>query len=156
MTLLRWQRPEVPQWSPFRHLSSLREEIDRLFESPMAELTQSSGQFLNGWMPPVDLYEDKDNLHLKTELPGMSKDDIEISIHDGVLTLSGERKLDEKYESAETYRSERCLGRFQRTLTLPSQVNADKVKAHYQDGILTVLMPKAEESKPKHIEIKAS
>jgi len=156
MTLLRWQRPEVPQWSPFRHLSSLREEIDRLFESPLAALTQSSNQFLSGWMPAVDLYEDKDSFHLKAELPGMSKDDIEISIHEGVLTLSGERKVDEKYQSAEVYRSERALGRFQRTLTLPAEVNADKVKAHYEEGILTVLLPKAERSKPKHIEIKAS
>jgi len=156
MTLLRWQRPEVPQWSPFRHLSSLREEIDRLFESPLAELTQSSSQFLSGWMPAVDLYEDKDNLHLKAELPGMSKDDIEISIHEGVLTLSGERKLSERQQAGEIFRSERALGRFQRTLTLPAQVNAEKVKAQYKDGILTVLLPKAEASKPKQIEIKGS
>jgi len=156
MTLLRWQRPEVPQWSPFRRLSNLREEIDRLFESPMAELTQASHQFLNGWMPAVDVHEDEDNLHLKAELPGMKKDDIKISIHEGVLTLSGERKLDEKYKDAEVYRSERCLGRFQRTLTLPTMVNPEKVKATYRDGVLTVLLPKAEESKPKHIEIKAS
>jgi len=156
MTLLRWQRPEVPQWSPFRHLSSLREEIDRLFESPLAELTQSSNQFLSGWMPAVDLYEDKDNLQLQAELPGMDKEDIQIEIHEGVLTLSGERTLDKQYATSAVYRSERALGRFQRTLTLPAQVAAEKVKAHYKDGILTVLLPKAEESKPKHIEIKAS
>jgi len=156
MTLLRWQRPEVPHWSPFRHLTNLREEIDRLFESPMAELTQSSHQFLSGWMPAVDVYEDKDNLHLKAELPGVNKQDIQISVHEGVLTLSGERKPDEKYKDADVYRSERCLGRFQRTLTLPAQVNPDAIKATYKDGILTVLLPKAEASKPKHIEIKAS
>ncbi|MBN2506835.1 MAG: Hsp20/alpha crystallin family protein [Verrucomicrobia bacterium] len=156
MTLLRWQRPELAQGSPFRHLSTLRDEIDRLFESPLSALTQSSNQFLSGWMPAVDLYEDKDNLHLKAELPGMNKNDIEISIHEGVLTISGERKLDEKYREAEVYRSERTLGRFQRTLTLPAQISADKVKAYYQDGLLTVLLPKAEESKPKQIEIKAS
>jgi len=134
----------------------LREEIDRLFESPMAELTQSSHQFLSGWMPAVDVYEDKDNLHLKAELPGVNKQDIQISVHEGVLTLSGERKQDEKYKDADVYRSERCLGRFQRTLTLPAQVNPDAIKATYKDGILTVLLPKAEASKPKHIEIKAS
>jgi len=156
MTFLRWQRPEASQWSPFQHLSSLREEIDRLFESPLTALTQSSNQFLNGWMPAVDLYDDNDNLHLKVELPGMNKDDIAISIHEGVLTLSGERKVDEKYREAEVYRAERALGRFQRTLTLPAQVDADKVTAHYRDGILTVVLPKAEASKPKHIDIKAS
>jgi len=156
MTLLRWQKPEAPHWSPFRHLSNLREEIDRLFESPLAELTQSPHQFLSGWMPAVDVYEDKDNLHLKAELPGINKEDIQISVHDGVLTLSGERKPDEKCQNAHVYRSERSLGRFQRTLTLPAQVNPDKIRATYKDGILSVLLPKAEESKPKHIEIKAS
>jgi len=156
MTLLRWQRPELPHWSPFRHLSSLRDEIDRLFESPLSALTQSSHQFLSGWMPAIDLYEDKDHFHLKAELPGMKKEDIEIAIHEGVLTLSGERKLDTQCQNAEVYRSERALGRFQRTLTLPAQVSAEKVKAQYKDGILTVVLPKAEESKPKHIEIKAS
>jgi len=156
MTLLRWQKPEVPHWSPFRHLSSLREEIDRLFESPLSDLTQSCSQFLNGWMPAVDLYEDKDNFHLKAELPGMNRNDIAISVHEGVITLSGERKADEAEETSEVYRSERILGRFQRTLTLPAQVDAEKVKAHYKDGILSVVLPKAEASKPRQIEIKAS
>jgi len=156
MTLLRWQRPEVAQWSPFRNLSNLREEIDRLFESPLAEMTRASDQFLSGWTPAVDLYEDKDNLYLKAEVPGMKKEDIIISIHDGVLSLSGERKHEEKHSTAEVYRSERFLGRFQRTLTLPTLVDTEKVKATYTDGILSVTLPKAEESKPKQIEIKAS
>jgi len=156
MTLLRWQKPEVPRWSPFRHLSSLRDEIDRPFDSPLAELTERSHQFLSGWMPAIDVYEDKDNLYLKVELPGMNKEDIEISIHEGVFTLAGERKQDSKYNDAEVYRSERFLGRFQRTLTLPTLVSADKVKATYKDGLLNVVLPKAEESKPKHIEVKTS
>jgi len=156
MTLLRWQKPEIPRWSPFRHLASLREEIDRLFESPMSEMTQSSHQFLSGWMPAVDLSEDKDNLYLKAELPGMQKADIEISIHEGVLTLAGERKMDGKYQGAEVYRSERFLGRFQRTLTLPTLIDAEQVKASYKDGLLHMVLPKAEESKPKHIEVKSS
>lgn len=155
MTLIRWQRPEVPHWSPFRHLTNLREEIDRLFESPLADTTRSSHQFLNGWMPAVDLYEDQDNLYLKAEVPGMKKEDIGIALHEGVLTLAGERQQEPQHAQSEVYRSERFLGRFQRTLNLPVQVDADKVKATYQDGILNVVLPKAEESKPKHIEIKA-
>jgi len=122
----------------------------------MAELTHSSHQFLSGWMPAIDLSEDKDNLYLKAELPGMNKDDIEISIHDGVLTLAGERKQDPKYQDAEVYRSERFLGRFQRTLSLPTLINTEKVKATYMEGLLYVVLPKAEESKPKHIEVKTS
>jgi len=131
----------------------LREEIDRLFESPLAEMTRTSQQFLSGWMPAMDVHEDKDNLYVKAELPGMRKEDIDISIHDGVLTVAGERKEDEKYHQAEVYRAERFLGRFQRTFTLPTLVDANKVKASYKDGILMVILPKAETAKPKQIEV---
>jgi HSP20 family protein len=156
MSLTRWQRPELNVWSPFRHLSLLRDEIDRLFDSPLDALTSNSQQFLNGWLPTIDLYEDRDHLVLKAELPGMKKEDIDISLHGEVLTLSGERKEEETFDKAETYRAERFLGRFQRTLTLPVRVDASKVQASYKDGILTVTLPKAEEAKPKQIEVKVS
>jgi len=156
MALIRWQRPEMNVWSPFRHLSALRDEIDRLFESPLDELTRSSQQFLSGWLPTLDLYEDRDHLVLKAEVPGMKKEDIDISLHGDVLTLSGERKEDESFEKADTYRAERFLGKFQRTITLPVSVDANKVQASYKDGILTVTLPKAEEAKPRQIEVKVS
>jgi HSP20 family protein len=156
MSLTRWQRPELNVWSPFRHLSLLRDEIDRLFDSPLDALTSNSQQFLNGWLPTIDLYEDRDHLVLKAELPGMKKEDIDISLHGEVLTLSGERKEEETFDKAETYRAERFLGRFQRTLTLPVRVDASKVQASYKDGILSVTLPKAEEAKPKQIEVKVS
>jgi len=153
MRLTRWQRPEITAWNPFRQLSTLREEIDRLFESPLSALTEGTQPFLSGWLPAVDLYQDKDNFTVKAELPGMKKEEIDISLHDGVLTLSGERKSEQKYDTAEVCRSERFLGRFQRTLSLPSLVETEKVKATYKDGILTVVLPKVEEAKPKQIEI---
>lgn len=156
MSLTRWQRPELNVWSPFRHLSMLRDEIDRLFDSPLNALTSNSQQFLNGWLPTVDLFEDRDHLVIKAELPGMKKEDIDISLHGDVLTLSGERKEEETFDKAETYRAERFLGRFQRTLTLPVAVDASKVQASYKDGILTVTLPKAEEAKPKQIQVKVS
>ncbi len=156
MALIRWHRPEMNVWSPFRHLSTLREEIDHLFESPLNALTSDSQQFLNGWLPTIDLYEDKDHLTLKAELPGMKKEDIDISLHGDVLTLSGERKEEEVYDKAETYRAERFLGKFQRTMTLPVAVDASKVQASYRDGILTVTFPKSEEAKPKQIEVKVA
>jgi len=156
MSLTRWQRPEMNVWSPFRHLSMLRNEIDRLFDSPLDALTSSSQQFLNGWLPTMDLYEDRDHLVLKAELPGMRKEDIDISLHGDVLTISGERKEEETLDKAETYRAERFLGRFQRTLTLPVAVNASQVQASYKDGILTVTLPKAEEAKPKQIQVNVS
>ena len=156
MTLTRWTKPEVTSWSPFWQLSTLRDEIDRLFESPLTELTRSSQQFLGGWLPAVDLYEDKDNVFVKAELPGMKKEDIDISLHEGVLTLAGERKEEKETKDAEVFRSERFLGRFQRTISLPSPVQMDRVSAAYKDGILTVTLPKTEEVKPKQIEVKVS
>ena len=153
MRLIRWQRPETTVFDPFRQLSSLRDEIDRLFESPLSTLTEVTQPFLSGWLPAVDVFQDKDNITVKAELPGMKKEEIEISLHDGALTLSGERKVEQNHENAESCRSERFLGRFHRTLPLPASVDAEKVKATYKDGILTVVLPKAEEAKPKQIEV---
>src|SRR2546421_13063856 len=113
--LTRWQRPEVANWPVFGRLTSLRDELDRLFESPLEALAQSS-QLLSGWTPALDIYEDKDNLFVKAELPGMKREEIEVSLHDGALTISGERKNDNKHEGAEVYRSERFVGRFQRAV----------------------------------------
>ena len=149
---MRWQRPELATWPGFGRLTNLRDEIDRLFEAPLAELTRTS-QLLSGWTPAIDLYEDKDNVFVKAELPGMNKEDIEVSFHNGTLSVSGERKSEKKHEDAEVYRAERFFGRFQRAVTLPTPVAADKVKAQYQDGILTITLPKTEEAKPKHIDV---
>jgi len=154
MTLMKWTKPEVAGWTPFWQLNNLRDEIDRLFESPLAEFNRGAQQFMGGWGPAVDLYEDKDNLVVRAELPGMKKEDIDISLHEGVLTLSGERKEESQHKDTEVYRAERFVGRFQRSLTLPRPVTADQVQATYTDGILTVNLPKTEESKPKQIAVK--
>jgi len=154
-SLTRWQRPELSTWPGFGRLTNLREEIDRLFEMPLAELARSS-QLLSGWTPAFDVYEDKDNVFVRAELPGMRKEDIDLSLHNGSLSVSGERKGEEKLTEAEVYRSERFFGRFQRTITLPTPVAVDKIKAQYKDGILSVTLPKAEEAKPKHIDVNVS
>jgi HSP20 family protein len=152
--LTRWQRPDLSVWPGFGRFFGLRNELDRLFE-PLAEFARGS-QLLRAWNPAIDLYEDKDNVTVKAELPGLKKEDIDVSLHDGVLSISGERKSEEKFENAETYRAERFVGRFQRPVTLPSPVSADKVQAQYKDGILTVTLPKTEEAKPKQIEVNVS
>jgi HSP20 family protein len=151
-SLIRWQRPGLAGWQSFGGLSGLRDEIDRLFEVPLSEFTRTS-QLLSGWTVALDVYEDANNVYVKAELPGMKKEDIDLSLHDGCLSISGERKSETSHEGAETYRAERFFGRFQRTVTLPTPVAADKVKAHFKDGILTVTLPKAEEAKPKHIDV---
>jgi len=152
MNIVKWQRPSLTSWPSFGRLSDLRDEIDRLFESPLTELTRTS-QLLSGWTPALDVYEEKDNFLVKAELPGMKKEDIEVSLHDGSLSISGERKTESKHEEADVYRTERFFGRFQRTITLPTAVAADKVKAAYKDGVLTVTLPKTEEAKPKQIDV---
>jgi HSP20 family protein len=136
-------------------LSDLRDEIDRLFEAPLAELARTSN-LLSGWTPALDVYEQKDNFVIKAELPGMKKEDITVSLHDGSLSISGERKSETKHEDAEIYRAERFFGRFQRTVTLPASVAPDKVNAQYKDGILTVTLPKTDEAKPKQIDVSVS
>jgi HSP20 family protein len=153
MTLTRWHKPENWQWAPLQQLSSLRDEIDRLFESPFS-LLQEKQPFFTNWGPALDLYEDKDNIYLKAEVPGVKKDDIEITLHEGTLTLSGERKGDKRVEGAIPLRGERFVGRFSRSVTVPTPVETDKVTASYREGILSVVLPKAEEAKPKQIQIK--
>ena len=154
MNLIKWQRPTLRTWPGLGRLSDLRDEIDRLFESPLGETRNS--QLLSGWTPALDVYEEKDHFTVKAELPGMKKEDIEVSFHDGGLSISGERKSETKHEAAELYRAERFFGRLQRTVALPTPVAVDKAKASYKDGVLTVTLPKTEEAKPKHIDVSVS
>jgi HSP20 family protein len=147
MTIARWQTPE----SAFEQLFQLSDEVNRLFNAPQGGITRN--QPFNTWAPLVDVFEDPDRVTVHIEVAGMRKEDIDVSLHDGALTISGERKLSEAHAKAETYRSERFFGRFQRSVTLPAPVAADKVKASYKDGILTVILPKADEAKPKQIEV---
>ncbi len=152
MNIVKWQRPPLANGAGFGRLSDLRDEIDRLFDSPFSELTKTS-DLLAGWTPALDVYEDKDNYTVQAELPGMKKEDIEVSLHEGVLSISGERKSETEKEDAEVFRAERFVGRFQRTVTLPASVAADKVKAAYKDGVLTITLPKTEAAKPKQIDV---
>ena len=152
MNIVKWQRPALSNWAGFGRLANLHDELDRLFESPLSELTRTS-HLLSGWNPALDVYYEKVSFVVKDVLPGMKKEDIEVSLHDGSLSISGERKAESKHEDSEVYRTERFFGRFQRTVTLPATVAADKVKAAYNDGILTITLPKTEEAKPRKIDV---
>ena len=129
-------------WPTFGRMLSLQNELDQLFETP-----------IRAWAPVLDVQEDKDNFVIRTELPGLRREDIDVSLHEGAVIISGERKVEEVKEGVEIHRQERFYGKFQRALTLPAPVAADKVKAQYKDGILTVTLPKAEEAKPKAITV---
>ena len=139
----------------FIDLNRIRSEIDHLLQDPFSALTQGTS-FFEGWTPALDIYEDKDKYVAKGELPGMKKEDIDVSLDGNTLTISGERKREEEKKEGDTYRSERYFGRFQRTVTLPAAVDANKIQALYKDGVLTVTVPKTEEAKPKQIEVKTS
>jgi HSP20 family protein len=151
MQLIRYQTPELSNWPTLDRWSNLRDELNSLLDFPF--LTNSNRQDLfSGWSPALDLYQNNDDVIAVLELPGMRKEDIEISLHDGTLTISGERKNSSSNgEKAE--RTERYVGSFRRSITLPARVDTSKVSATYRDGILTVTLPKAEEAKPKRIEV---
>ena len=141
MKLMSYERPGSVGLN-FGRLSNLQDELDRLFESPR-----------NNWLPALDVQEDKDNFVVRAELPGLKREDIEVSLHDGALSISGERKTEVKQEGVAVHRQERHYGKFERTLTLPTPVAADKITAQYKDGVLTVTLPKIEEAKPKKIDV---
>jgi len=148
MNIIRYHKPET--WNPFDRLENLREEVNRLFEG---SLPGWGGGLLSGWNPTLDITEDKENVYVKAELPGMKKEEIDLSLHDNVLTLSGERRQEKREGEGKAIREERVFGRFQRNVALPAPVNSEGVKAVYRDGLLTVELPKAEEAKPKQIEV---
>jgi HSP20 family protein len=152
MQLIQRESNDLANWSPLDQLMNLRKQLNRFMDSPFPELARTT-EFFNGWVPPLDLFEDKDSLVAKLELPGMKKEDIEITLQDGVLTVSGERKETINTEPGELHRSERFHGRFTRSLALPKPVISEKTKASYKNGLLTITLAKTEDAKPKQIEI---
>jgi HSP20 family protein len=152
MNLIRYQPPELAPWSAADRWSNLRDDLNSFFELPLWSNFGRAGQLFTGWSPALDLYQSNDNVTAVVELPGMRKEDIDISLHDGTLTISGESKR-ESSNGEKAERTERYVGSFRRSIALPTRVDASKVSATYQDGILKVTLPKAEEVKPKQIQV---
>ena len=151
MNIIRYQRlPQHELSVAFDRFANLREEFDRVFDTSFGSVFRPLGS-LNRWNPAVDVYQNKDQYTVHAELPGLKKEEIELSLNGDTLTISGERKQETKSE--EGSRTERFFGKFQRSVILPVPVNAEKVNATYKDGILTVVLPKAEEAKPKQIPV---
>ncbi len=155
MSLIRYYSPELSRWSPFERLSSLRDEVNRFFEGASSGSTRDAGLFTE-WAPALDVLQDRDSVYVKVELPGLKKDEIDISVHEGMLSVSGERKQESEAGEAGSFRSERFFGRFHRSVALPATVDNSRVTASYKDGLLVVTLPKAEEAKPKQIEVNVS
>src|SRR6266446_1674598 len=146
MNLIRYQAPDSAAWSTLDRWSTLRGELNSFFDMPFWSGFGRAGQLFTGWSPALDLYESGDHFVATVELPGMRKEDIDISLHDGTLTISGERK-GESTNGEKAQRTERYVGTFRRSIALPTRVDASKVNATYQDGILKVTLLKADEAK---------
>lgn len=143
------------RFSPTSELRRMQQEFDRLFESFFPARPDGNGDVETAlWSPRVDLAETDDTYLIQLDVPGMKKDAFNINYQQGVLSVSGERKAEETEEKANYVRMERSYGHFYRSFTLPKAIKEDKIEASYQDGVLTIRVPKAEESKPRRIQIR--
>ena len=146
----------IVRWEPLRDLMMTQREFDRLFREAFSPALGEGEVSTRTWAPPVDIFENGDNLVLKAELPGINPDDVEIRVEDNTLYLKGERKFEKEVKEQNYHRVERSYGTFTRTFSLPNSIDSDKVAANYKDGVLTLTMPKKEEAKPKTIKINVS
>ena len=143
----------IVRWEPFRDLLTTQREFDRLFKEAFSPMSGETEVSTRSWAPPVDIYETEDAIVLKAELPGIDPKDVEVRVEDNTLYLKGERNYEKEVKEQNYHRIERSYGSFARSFTLPNSISAEKVKAEYKDGLLTLTMPKREEAKPKTIKI---
>ena len=146
----------IMKYDPFRELRGLQDEMNRLFLSNFSR-GAADGELMRGaWSPQVDIFENKDQIVLEAELPGMKPEDVDISIENNVLTLRGERRFEKKDDGDNFHRVERSYGSFTRSFTLPPTVSAENADAVFENGVLHLTLAKREEAKPRRIEIKSS
>ena len=143
----------ITRYDPFRDLRMLQDEVNRLFSSNLSGAFSDQGIARGAWAPSVDIYENKDQIVLEAELPGMNREDFDLSIENNVLTLRGERRFEKRDESDNYHRVERSYGSFTRSFTLPQTISPENVTAEYKNGVLRVLLQKREEIKARRIEI---
>lgn len=145
------------RWEPAREISSLQQEMNRLFNTffdvPAGGATTGGNGGARRWVPAMDLVETDEHFVLRADLPGMSHDDVDLSLEDNVLTLSGERKSEHEERGEGFYRVERASGAFSRSLTLPEGVDGDAIQATFDKGVLEVRIPKPEQRKPRKLQI---
>jgi len=144
---------ELTPWRPFRELTTLRDEMDKMWNRFLGEWP-SMEPFKGEWMPSLDVSETKDNIVVKAEVPGMDAKDIDISLANDILTVKGEKKQEKEEKEENYHRVERSYGAFSRSVRLPKDVQSNKIKASYKDGVLKITLPKSEEAKKKEVKIK--
>ncbi len=146
----------IVRWEPLSDLLTTQDRFDRLLNGTFSQFFSDEGVSARAWAPAVDIYESDDNLVLKAELPGVDPKDVELRVEDSTLYLKGQRRFEREVKEENYHRLEGSYGSFSRTFTLPSSIDADRVKAEYKDGLLTLTLPKREEAKPKTIKINVS
>lgn len=144
---------KLSTWDPFREMDAV---LDRYRANPRAAVEKTEGMTRSDWYPVVDVSETEGAFHIHAELPGVKKEDIKVSVHNGVLSLSGHRESRFEEKKNKLHRIERSYGSFSRSFTLPDNVTDEKVEANFQDGILEIDIPKQAEQKPKQVEVKIS
>lgn len=149
--MTRWNR----EFPTFRGLQSLQYDMNRIFDEFFrGDILADNNFFSRDWNPAVDIVENTDNYILKAELPGMSKDDVKITLENNILTIRGEKKNEYEKKEGNYHRVERSYGSFERSFTIPGTIKANDIDAQYKDGVLSLTLPKAEEAKPKMIDVK--
>ena len=141
----------ITRWDPFHNLSSLQDQVNRLFETSFKANADNSA--LTTWAPLVDIYETENELVIKADLPDVVEKDIDVRVENNMLTIRGERKFEESVKEDNYLRVERAYGFFSRSFSLPNTVNTEAIQATYKDGVLKVVLPKRAESKPKQVKI---
>ena len=147
----------VVRWDPFRELEEMSERLNRMVARPAAGPAVGSAKevmTVADWTPTVDISESEAEYAIKAELPEVKKEDVKVTVEDGVLTIQGDRKQEKEEKGKKYHRIERSYGRFVRSFTLPDTVDESKVKAEYTDGVLHLHLPKSEKAKPKQIDVK--
>lgn len=144
-------RATINRWEPFRGASTLQEQVNRLFGNVLERAGEESN--LTSWAPAVDIYETEHELVVKADLPEVDPKELDIRVENNLLTIRGERKFEKKVNEDNYLRVERAYGSFSRSFSLANTVNAEAIKADYQNGVLTLTIPKREEAKPKQIKV---
>lgn len=143
----------IIKYDPFRELRSLQDDMNRLFTSSLPRDLTREDMASGGWSPSVDIYENENEIILEAELPGMQREDFEVSIENNVITLKGKREFEKKEEGDNYHRVERAYGSFTRSFSLPRTISAEETKADFKNGILKVSLPKREEARARRIEV---
>jgi HSP20 family protein len=148
MTLVRWD--------PFRELEEMSERLNRVFTRPAMRTNGKEQLTVADWVPTVDISESEGEYVIKAELPEVKKEDVKVTVENGVLTIQGERRQEKEEKGTKFHRVERSYGSFLRSFTLPESVDEAGVKAEYKDGVLNLRLPKSEKVKPKAIDVKVA